>query len=107
MRRSIKEVISKEDPDMVVFQEVKKEIVDRRFVGSIWRSRFKEWILLPLVGSSGGILLVWDSRRLKVTENLIGDFSVSIRVKMENLEDWWFSGIYGPPSAYSRGEFWD
>ena len=92
-RRSIKEVISKEDPDMVVLQEVKKEIVDRRFVGSIWKSRFKESILLPSVWTSGGILVVWDSRRLKVTENLIGDFSVSIRVKMENFEAWWFSGF--------------
>ena len=52
-----------------------------------------------------GHLLVWDSRRLKVIENLIGDFSVSIRVKMDNFEDWWFSGIYGPPSAASREEF--
>ena len=86
-RRSIKQVISKEDPELVVLQEVKKEIVDRRFVGSIWRSRFKEWILLPSVGTSGGILLVWDSRRLKVTENLIGDFSVSICVQIENFED--------------------
>ena len=34
-RRSIKEVISKKDPNMVVLQEVKKETVDRRFVGSI------------------------------------------------------------------------
>ena len=70
-RRSIKEVISKEDPDIVVLQEVKKEIVDRRFVGSIWRSRFKEWLLLPSVGTSWGILMVWDSRRIKVTQNLI------------------------------------
>ena len=49
-KKSIKQVIGREDPDIVVLQEVKKESVDRRFVGSVWRSRFKEWILLP----SGG-----------------------------------------------------
>ena len=46
-RRSIKEVICKEDPYLVVLQGVKKENVDRKFVGSVWKSIFKEWILLP------------------------------------------------------------
>ena len=81
-------MICKVDPDMVVLQEVKKESVDRRFVGSIWRSRFNEWTLLPSVGRLGGILLVWDCRRVKVIENLIGNFSMSICVKMENFEEW-------------------
>ena len=82
-RRSIKEVICKEDPDLVVLQEVKKEHVDRRFVGSLWRTRFKEWLLLPSQGRAGGILVIWDTRRVKVTENLIGDFSISICMTME------------------------
>ena len=28
-------------------------------------------------------------------------------MKMENSDDWWFLGIYGPPSVSSRGMFWD
>ena len=106
-RKSIKEVIGKEDPDIAVLQEVKRENVDRRFVGSVWKSRFKEWILLPSVGRSGGILLMWDTRRVKVLQNLVGSFSVSIKMKTDNSEEWWFSRIYGPPSTSSRGEFWD
>ena len=106
-RRGIKEVINKEDPNLVILQEVKKSNIDRKFVASVWRSRFKEWILLPSVGRSGGILMMWDSRRVKVTDNLIGEFSVSICMKLDNLGEWWFSGIYKPPSAASRKEFWD
>ena len=106
-RRSIKEVISKEDPDIVVLQEVKKGNVDRKFVASVWRLRFKEWILITSVGRSGSILMMWDTRRVKVTDNLIGEFSVSICLKMDNLGEWWFSRIYGPPSASSRREFGD
>ena len=102
-RRSIKEVICREDPDIVVLQEVKKESVDRRFVASVWKSRFKEWLLLPLIGRSGGILMMWDTRRVKITKNLIRDFSISICIRMDNLEEWWFSGIYGPLSISSRG----
>ena len=47
---------------------------------------------------------MWD---VKVIENLIGDFFVSICLKMDNLKEWWFSGIYDPPSASSRRKFWD
>ena len=49
---------------------------------------------------------MWDTRRVKVLENLVGNFSISICMKMDNSE-WWFLGIYGPPSVSSRGEFWD
>ena len=76
-------------------------------MGSIWKSRFKEWLLLPSIGRSEGILLMWDTRRVKVIGNLIGDFSISISMKIENSEDWSFSGIYGPPFVSSRGLFWD
>lgn len=72
-RSAIKALIGKETPDLVVLQEVKRESVNRGFIGSIWSSRFKEWILLP----AGGILVIWDSRRLKVSENLVGEFSDS------------------------------
>ena len=106
-KRSIKQVISIEDPNIVVLQEVKKEYVDRSFVGSVWRSRFKEWILLPSTGRSRGILLMWDTRRVRVSENLVGNFSISICIKTDNLDDWWFTGIYGLPCASSRAEFWD
>ena len=51
-------MICKEDLDLEVLQEVEKENVDWRFMGSIWRSRFKEWLLLPSQGRYGGILLM-------------------------------------------------
>uniref|UniRef100_A0A803QNG8 Endonuclease/exonuclease/phosphatase domain-containing protein n=1 Tax=Cannabis sativa TaxID=3483 RepID=A0A803QNG8_CANSA len=52
-RRAIKATICKATPDMVILQEVKKEDVDRRFICSIWRSRFKAWILSPAIGRFG------------------------------------------------------
>lgn len=45
-RRAIKKVICKVNPDLVVLQEIKRESIDRMFVASIWRSRFKEWVVL-------------------------------------------------------------
>ena len=59
-RRAIKEAICEADLDIVVLQETKKEEINRRFVGSIWRSRFKEWLVLLAIGSAGGILIMWN-----------------------------------------------
>ncbi|POO01038.1 AP endonuclease 1, binding site, partial [Trema orientale] len=106
-RRAIEEVICKANPDIVVLQETKKEVVDKRLVGSIWRSCFKDWITLPSIGRAGVILIVWDVRRVKVINTLLGDFSVSILVEGDGETNWWFTGVYGPYSYNSRDNFWD
>lgn len=106
-KRAIKEVICKISPDIVVLQETKSKNVDRRFVGSIWRSRFKEWLVLPSVGMAGGLLILWDVRRIKVREALLGEFSVSILVEMEGMNDWWFTGVYGPSTSSPGDCLWD
>ena len=104
---AIKKVICKINPDLVVLQEVKRELIDRTFVASIWRSRFKEWVVLPSIDRSGGILVMWDVRTVTIKETLVGDFSVSVLVGDETRGDWWFSGVYGPTKRRKRKDFWD
>ena len=106
-RRAIKETICKVNPDIVVLQEIKREEVSRNLVGSLWRSRFKEWLVLLAVGTAGGILLMWDVRRVNVKDSLLGEFSASILVELEASSGWWFSGVYGPSKACFRDRFWD
>ena len=65
-------------------------------MGSLWRSRFKEWLVLPAIGRAGGILIMWDVRRVIVKDTLLGEFSASILVELEGSSSWWFSGVYGP-----------
>lgn len=61
---------------------------------------------LPSLGRAGGILIIWDNRSATVTDNLVGQFSVSIKVDGRSFS-WWLSGVYGPNSYRRRGEFWD
>ena len=105
-RRAIKKVICKNNPDLVVLQEVKRELIDRAFVASIWTSRFKEWVVLPFIGRSGGIQIIWDVRSVKIKESLVGDFSNSVLVEDKIRGDWWFSGVYGPTKRNFRSDFW-
>ncbi|XP_073051688.1 uncharacterized protein [Primulina eburnea] len=106
-RQLVRTIIRHEKPDIVVLLETKREKIDRKFVASVWKSRFVEWVCLPSVGSSGGILVLWDPREIIVLNNLIGEFSVSIEIKQNEGITWWFSAIYGPVRPRLRENFWD
>lgn len=87
-----------------MLQETKRFKIDRRFVGSIWSSRFKEWVTLPANGASGGIVIVWDVRRVSVLDSMLGDFTVSIEIAYGD-DSWWFTGAYGPCRPHGRKRF--
>ncbi|RVW28582.1 Retrovirus-related Pol polyprotein from transposon RE2 [Vitis vinifera] len=56
-------------------KETKKEKCDRRFVGSVWTVRNKDWVVLRRVGLQG-ILFIWDSKKLCKEEVVLGSFSI-------------------------------
>ena len=56
-RKGIKALVCSVNPNIVVFQEVRRAHMDMRFMGSVLSSRFKKWIYLPAVssGHSNGV----------------------------------------------------
>ncbi|KAL6327487.1 hypothetical protein AAG906_021559 [Vitis piasezkii] len=94
-----------EKPDIVMIQETKKAECDRRFVGSVWTTRNKEWAVLPACGASGGILVIWDSKKLHSEEVVLGSFSVSVKFAVDGSEQFWLSAVYGPNSTTLRKDF--
>ncbi|KAJ9707044.1 hypothetical protein PVL29_002161 [Vitis rotundifolia] len=105
-RRVVKDFLRSENPDIVMIQETKKEKCDRRFVGSVWTVRNKDWAALPACGASGGILIIWDSKKLSSEEVVIGSFSVSVKFAMDGCGPLWISAVYGPNSLSLRKDFW-
>ncbi|RVW24926.1 hypothetical protein CK203_079529 [Vitis vinifera] len=89
-RRVVKDFLQLENPNVVMFQETKRKVCDRRFVGSVWSVRNKEWAALPACGALGGILIIWDSKKLCSEEVVIGFFSISIKFLLDEC---------GPPMA--------
>ena len=57
-RRVVKDFLRLENPDVVMFQETKREVCDRKFVGSVWSVRNMEWAALLARGDLGGILII-------------------------------------------------
>ena len=54
----VKDFLRFKNLDVVMFQETKREVCDRRFVGSVWSVRNKKWAALSACGASGGILII-------------------------------------------------
>ena len=89
-----------------MIQETKNEKCDRRFVGSVWMVRNKDWVALPACGALGGILIIWDSKKLRSEEVVIGSFSVSVKFALDGCGPLWKSAVYGPNSPSLRKDFW-
>ncbi|RVW78988.1 hypothetical protein CK203_040189 [Vitis vinifera] len=62
----------REDLCSLDIKETKKEKCDRRLVGNVWTVRNKDWVILPACGASGGILFIWDSKKLCKEEVVLG-----------------------------------
>lgn len=64
--RVIKNFLCKEGPDVVMLQEIKKEMCDMHHVSSVWRIRNRKWAEPSFYGASEGVLIIWDSKLLSV-----------------------------------------
>ena len=78
---------------------------DRRFVGSVWSVRNKEWVALPACGALGGILIIWDSKKMSSEDVVIGSFFVSIKFLLDGCGPLWLSAVYDPNSPLTRKDF--
>ena len=93
---------------MVCLQETKVQEMNIEMVRSLGVGRFLNWTALNAEGSAGGILLIWDKRRISLVDSLVGNFSVSCLFRMEEDEfQWVFSGVYGPVEKSLRELFWE
>ena len=67
-----------QDPNIVLLQETKRGSWDMHFLLSVWKGRDRDWAVLPAYGTSGGVVIIWDSIMFECTEKVIGSFSVSV-----------------------------
>ena len=86
-----------------MLQETKKETCDRRFMGSVWNGRDKEWAVLPAYGSSSGVVIIWHSSKFNCLGMVLGSFSIT--VKKEGSV--WLTSVYGPNNSNLRKDLWE
>ena len=95
-RKVIKNFIRTHRVDLVCLQETKVQEINNDMVRSLGVGHFLNWIALNAEGSAGGILMIWDKRRISMVDSVVGSFLVSCLLRMaEDRFQWAFFGVYG------------
>ena len=82
--------------DVVCLRETKMPSISPRDVFSMLRADFNQFILLPSIGASGGIL-VTSGRDVGVTGLTRDDnHSMLVQFSSRNNHPWWLTCVYGP-----------
>lgn len=89
-------------------QETKLVEIDLQLVRSLWGNSFVDWEMLPVTGTAGGVLLLWDRRVLEKLDFVVCQFSVSYLWKtLTDGMEWVGTGLYGPTIDELRHGLWD
>ena len=65
-----------------------------------------DYVFLPAVGVSGGILLGWNKEYGSAADVTRGDFSLTARlIPVESSTHWWITVVYGPLRDVERVQF--
>lgn len=100
-RRSIWECISKYNPTSLILQETKKENITLQLMKSSMGPKLTEWYALPACGTSRGILIAWDVFEIKKVNEIVGNFSVPIKVNEVSFGfEWMISGVLVGPTLF-------
>jgi mannosylglycoprotein endo-beta-mannosidase len=63
------------------------------------------YIFLPSVGASGGILIAWRSCLGMVSARRVDTFSASVQFNSDNRGSWWLTCVYGPQDNQAKIQF--
>jgi hypothetical protein len=84
--------------DIICLQETKRENFDMDYLKQFCLKRFNKFeFLLPSIGASGGLLIVWNGSLFTRVLSFQNDFSLSVTFtsKITN-ETWILTNVYGP-----------
>ncbi|GLT48263.1 hypothetical protein SLA2020_218980 [Shorea laevis] len=71
-KRDLREMITKENFDVVLVQETKMNVLDVRMSRAIWRVGDFDWMMKSAIGNLGGLLCFWNQNSFKVQKKFEG-----------------------------------
>jgi exonuclease III len=82
--------------DVVCCKETKMQFISRRDMLSMLGVEFTEFVFLPSMGNSGGILVAWKRNIGHTGLQRIDSHSVSVQFCRQDGQPWWLTCVYGP-----------
>ena len=96
-QRDVRAKIEESQCSIVCLQETKCEDFDIRTIRTFCPRRFDRFAFAPLVGASGGILVIWNSGVFTGTLIEYQSFGVVVSFTLvHNAETWTLVSVYGP-----------
>lgn len=97
--KDLRRVIRKEKPLVVTIQETTKENIDDILMNFLWGKTLKSQEEFGSKGQSGGIVVIWDTNRIAMTNNHMREFTFTIICRESGVDTTWvFTNVYGPIS---------
>lgn len=56
-------------------------VIDRKLIASVWGARYSQWVFSPSWGSSGGVVVLWNTQTVSIVSSVVGVFLVSIQIE--------------------------
>lgn len=105
-RMVVKRSIKRLNPNLVLIQETKKDIIDLVLVKELWSYKDIGWSFVEAIGRSGGILTMWDESKISVAQVLKGGYSLTVKCLTINKKSFWITNVYRPNDYRERKHLW-
>lgn len=95
--------------DIVCLQKTKMEVMTNVIVRRLWSRSWVKYEYIPARGNAGGLILLWDERKVECREVKSGEFCLAVKFRSYGIRvEWGFEGggVYGPAGEGSKMLFW-
>ena len=102
----IRQNIEESNCNILCFQETKRENFDLSYIKKIAPRRFDQFIHSPSIGSSGGLIIIWNSHFFRGQQISISRYHITVEFSC-NISGhiWYLTNVYGPNQPDERSLF--
>lgn len=105
---SVKNKVLQANCEIICLQETKIQNLDLAFLRKIFPPCFDDFLYVPSVGASGGVLTAWNSQLFSGTLRIISGFGIGVEFSSKfDDSSWTLVNIYGPCTPEGKREFID
>jgi exonuclease III len=92
--------------DIICLQETKREQFDIDYIRKFYHKKFNKFEYLPLIGASGGIIIMWNVSLFNGHIDFQNEFSISVKFSSNlSSNEWILTNIYGPTIQIKKHSF--